>query len=422
LKQSKLPFIVWSILAFVVGVKALVSPERHSVWPVFASASQHWWQHESLYNHYVSLDMYRYSPTFAIAITPLAALPFSLGGLIWGAGGILLLYFALAKLHTDVLANFPEAPGQSAFLMLSAIGVAPMAWNLQSNVLVLVLIAFGTSAAARGSWWKAAFLLTAPVFIKLWPVAWLSIVVCTRPRQLGVRTAAAFAGFAALPFLTATSESVSRTYGEWLSVLQVGQGLRWPGYRDLVTILNVIGIDPGSTSYQLLQVSSGAVVLAVTLVAGRLANSYRHGLVVGLTAWMGWQLLLGPSSERNTYGMILPLIAWEAIRRTRTGRSGVPPLLAFVGILGLSAGEGERALGRFFAHSEAALPALVLGYLAWYAFEGARYLLMRRIEPVGTGIVFGPHRMAAAISPGSRIPASSAIAPSYSDSSSTTAR
>ena len=79
-----------------------------------------------MYVHYDGLDMYRYSPAFAVAISPLAGLPIPLGGAVWGIGSVLVLYRGLAVLHRDVLAQTIDYSHRGQFLILSAIGIAPL--------------------------------------------------------------------------------------------------------------------------------------------------------------------------------------------------------------------------------------------------------------------------------------------------------
>ncbi|HEY3787840.1 MAG TPA: glycosyltransferase family 87 protein, partial [Urbifossiella sp.] len=292
-----LPIVIWTALAVAVGVKALLSPEHHSVWPIFANASLHWWEGKPLYVYYSGLDMYRYSPTFALLISPLAFFPLPISGCLWGMGSVALLYAALRTLHRDVLEVRPGRSHRAIFLILSAVGVAPMAWNLQTNILILALISFGTASAARGQWWRAAFLLALPVFIKLWPVAWLAVVAAGRPRQLLPRSMAALAALAAIPFLMAAPDTALQVYRDWGSALNTGQAQRWPGYRDLITVFLEwdVAIDPAI--YRIIQLAGAGLVLSAAFVSRHVSRSDRIGLSAGLAAWMCWQLLVGPGSE-----------------------------------------------------------------------------------------------------------------------------
>jgi hypothetical protein len=287
------------------------------------------------------------------------------------------------------------------FLTFAAVGVAPMAWNLQSNVLVLALVALGTAAAARGRWWPAAVLLAAPVFIKLWPLAWAAVVAAGRPRRLGPRLVATLAGLAAVPVLVAPPETVARVYGEWGHVLRLGQGLRWPGYRDLMTVWEQTGLPADPLVYRFAQLAGAGCVLVASLAAGRHARGERRGLAVGLAAWLCWQLLLGPGSERNTYGLIIPVIAWEVLRARRAGSGWGWPGVALAVVLLFSSGDIERVVGRKMPGAAAVLPAAVAGFAAWLVISGVRAAVGGRDERPVPGVVLGS-RMPLSESPENR--------------------
>jgi len=77
--------------------------------PRVAAGARHWWADKPLYISYQqaeNIDAFRYSPTFAVALTPFYLLPGCLGAIAWGVGNIALLFWALHVLVRDVL------PGQ----------------------------------------------------------------------------------------------------------------------------------------------------------------------------------------------------------------------------------------------------------------------------------------------------------------------
>src|SRR4051794_26754942 len=69
---------IWGILAAAIAVHAFFFPLVHSVYPIYAPPARAWWMGENLY--LFRLDYYRYSPLFAILLTPFAVLPDGLGG------------------------------------------------------------------------------------------------------------------------------------------------------------------------------------------------------------------------------------------------------------------------------------------------------------------------------------------------------
>ena len=60
---------LWMVLLVGTCVKNYVSPVKKTVYPYFSHAAQHWWANQNLYADYPGFDPYRYSPTFAVALT-----------------------------------------------------------------------------------------------------------------------------------------------------------------------------------------------------------------------------------------------------------------------------------------------------------------------------------------------------------------
>ncbi len=97
---------LWIVLAVAVCIKPFLQGSEHSVYPVFAGASRHWWADMPLYAEYFGTektDGYRYSPTFAVAFTPFVMLPEEAGNAAWNLLGIGLLLASLHVLVRDVL-------------------------------------------------------------------------------------------------------------------------------------------------------------------------------------------------------------------------------------------------------------------------------------------------------------------------------
>ena len=90
---------LWLLLAAVIGVRTLASPERHTVFPIFAGSADHWWADQSLYELHPPLDQFRYPPLFAVAITPFAMLGLRFGGLLWSWGSIAVYVVGVTRMR-----------------------------------------------------------------------------------------------------------------------------------------------------------------------------------------------------------------------------------------------------------------------------------------------------------------------------------
>jgi hypothetical protein len=124
--------------------------------------------------------------------------------------------------------------------------------------------------------------------------------------------------------------------------------------------------EPVSKScYLLLQLSTALLVLALVLRQRRQGSDPRHLLTFLLALWTAWQMLFGPGTERNTFGVIAPLTSWALITalEARRGRAWMLPAFALTTVL--ANGNVERTLAPWFPAVTAAHPLGVLLFAVW---------------------------------------------------------
>ena len=80
----RLAIVLWLVFGVAASIRTWLRPETHTVFPVLASSSGHYWNNQPLYAKYRLLDYFRYSPALAIAFTPLSSLGLTVGGIVWG--------------------------------------------------------------------------------------------------------------------------------------------------------------------------------------------------------------------------------------------------------------------------------------------------------------------------------------------------
>lgn len=356
--------VLWGLLLALYGVKVWRQPFEHTVYPIFTAAADHWWQRVSLYSLYDGLDLYRYSPAFAVAMTPFALLPNWLGSVLWTSLSVGLLLAGMNTLLREVLPGAWPQGRQGRFLVLALAGSVRGIWSGQSNALLLALALFAAAAILRRRWWTASALLMAAVAIKVWPIALVLLLAALRPRRLIGRCLAVGGGFAAVPFLAAPPSYVFGQYREWARHLVESSDLRWAGIRDARTILETV-VPVDASWFAAAQAASALAVLAWCWWQSRRGVSEGRLLTYVLAAWAGWQLLFGPASERLLYGLIAPFTSW-AVLASPVG--GGYRLLSWGGWLLtslLGTGEVERALAPFFGGAQAVQPFGVVVFLAW---------------------------------------------------------
>ncbi len=361
----RIALLLWVILAVAASVKAYTKPGRRSTYLYYSQAAQHWWADENLYAHYEGLDPYRYSPTFAVAATPFGLMPDRWGGVVWVLGSTALLVWSLRVAVREVLPGRWSPNREAMFLTLSLIPSLSGLWSAQSNALILAVILLGMAALGRAKWWQAAWLLAIPVFIKIWPLAVVLMLIMRWGQPLMRRFGVACVGLAAVPFLTRSWSIVWRQYHDYyLSLVGPMQG-RWPGYRDAWMIWEHLHAPVDPRVYSVLQAISLAAVIAWCYWQAHRLPRDKQFLAAVLSIWSAWQLFLGPGSERLTYGLIAPAVAWAVLISFQNRRGRALSCCAWLLVAVLSMGDFERALGRLVPHAQILLPAGVLVMIVW---------------------------------------------------------
>jgi hypothetical protein len=400
---------LWVALCVAVCTKTALLGQESTVYRIFAGASRHWWANQSLYASYTiseGLDGYRYSPAFAVFCTPFYLLGDPAGAICWSLASICMLVWALHALARDVLPELgfgtpgversPSLPDDNQphtsawlprqegwFLALAMVGSTWSIWSGQSNALVTALILLGLSSIARRQWTAAAWLLSAPVFIKLWPLALVLLLACCWPRQLIWRLAVACAVLALIPFLTRPPSIVLWQYAQWYESLTGPLQARWPGYRDAWTVWEQLAaslqFQPDSRlcrhAYTALQLFTAAALLGWCLWQRRhtpIASQTGPLLMLILSMWACWQLLCGPGTEQLTYGIVAPSASWALIVAFAEKRAR-PLMLSSWAILSLlPAGDIEQALLRVLPAAKALLPLGTLLLASWLLWRQHR--------------------------------------------------
>jgi hypothetical protein len=338
----------WLVLAVVVAVRTLISPASHTVFPIFAASATHWWAGQSLYSSYPPLDLFRYPPPFAVAVTPFGALGLRAGGVLWSWAGMAVYAAGLWRFARDVLPGGWTQRRAAAFLALGSVVALPSLWNAQSNPLAVGLLLLAASGVARQRWWAAAFFLAAATWLKLTPLLPALLLCALWPRRLTLRFVAALALGALLPFLTRPADVVVDRYLEWVAALIYTGGARWPGFRDGWTAWQVthdffggnVGLMPPRpvdwAGYPVVQAGAAVGALAWCLWQRARHADPRRVIQLALAMGLAWLMLFGPAVEHPTYAFLAPSLAWAILewRAWPRGRGLIVAAFVLIAVLG----------------------------------------------------------------------------------------
>lgn len=365
--------LVWTALGIALTVKIAAAPELHTVYPKFAAGAAHWLAGQSLYAKYEELGAFRYSPTFAVLMTPFAALGSRWGGLAWSWLNIAAYVWAVKRWSRFLAPGEASIAKDGMLLMLALPAAVRGFWNGQSNPLVAAALLLGVTALARRRAWTAVLLLALATFLKLSPLVVGLLLAAITPRVMALRLIVALMAGALLPFLTQSPAYVFTQYREWLSYLTESGGARWPSFRDARTLWEWTGAGTDLRLYSALQAGAGLAVLAWCLWQRRRRGEQDRALFM-LTLSMGitYLMLFGPAVEFATYPVMAPISAWvlfEAVDRRR----GRWLAWAAYGLMAVfSFGAVERLLAPALPFAPAMLPLSTLLVACWLVRHAAR--------------------------------------------------
>ena len=323
-KLTTTAVLVWGGLLIGVAAHGFWYPQSHTVYNIYGPAARHWWAGDDLYapvvkgwweaGHWVTTtDYYRYSPLFAVAITPVAVLPDYLGNSLWKVlNGVVFasgLWCAARRLFPDTHGRPPIAV---LFLLVLPVAVASL-YIGQANLLVVGMVLLGLSAAAGDRWSTAAAGLAAATLVKGYPLALALLLVGLYPRRFALRFALALAAGLLLPFLTQPPDIVLAQYASWWSHLSDSTILMRERLRSVDQLFALCHLPLSPRAFSLMELAAGAAALGLCYLHTRRTAQARDRLTWVLLVYSTWVVLFGPATESSTYAVIGPALAWSLI-------------------------------------------------------------------------------------------------------------
>lgn len=358
--------VVWILVGIAVCGKVVVSPERHSLWPVFRHGALGWLRGgENIYLD--PLLHFRYSPVFAALLAPFAVMPWLLGNLLFDLGGLAILFYSIRQLAQVVFPGAVLSRDVPALLLLSVIGVLRCVWSSQAHTWSAALVFLAAATLVERRWWASAFLLTLAVHLKLAPIVLAGVVALNWPRTMSWRLPAAFGSWAMLPIVRGGPARAAEMYREWFERLQDYSNRRWPSFRDVLHLFEIAHINMPPTAYRGLQACAGLGVLVWTWRLGRRGVDIRW-LVSGVFALtIVYMLLFGPTVEFVQYPLLAPWVSAALLAAWRQPSRRLLPSIIFVCTMICGFGAIEDAIASLIRSqaSEAIITLGTLGFGVW---------------------------------------------------------
>lgn len=199
-------------------------------WSIFRNAFQNLLAGRDLYAFYpaVHTDRFKYSPTFALLIGPLAVLPVVIGMALWNAINAAALWSAVTRL----------LPPRTALLSLLII-LPEMFGSMQrqqSNALVTAFVIFAFLAFESEQPARGALAIAGGTIIKIFPLAAVSLAIF-HPRRVrvGFALVLSLAALMLLPLVVTSPHELAAQYQSWRAIERMDAlGGTVPGDRYLI--------------------------------------------------------------------------------------------------------------------------------------------------------------------------------------------
>jgi hypothetical protein len=301
--------LVWGTILLGVAVHGYLHPQAHTVFDVYRDAARRWWSGRDMYEP--GREIYRYSPFFAVAVSPFAMLSDAWGNALWKVFNALVFAAGLASWGVRVLPGRLSA-SQSAILFLLALPLAMHSlYNGQANMLMVGAALLCLSAIVQEQWSWAAGWLALATMIKAYPIGFALLLMALYPRRLVLRYVTALALMFLAPFASQSFSFVTGQYAGWYDLMHASTHITRERVRSVDNLFELAGHPLSPGMYPLLELLAGGIVLAICLSVQRQSVS-RQTLLLRTYQWFAiWIALFGPETEACTFVVLAPAIAWE---------------------------------------------------------------------------------------------------------------
>lgn len=286
---------------------------------IFKTSSLHLFLGEDLYayHHGDHFDLFKYSPAFALFMTPFRLFPNWLGLIIWNFVNLFALVFALKQLP-----NLSKKQ-VSLILLIGVFELIGSIMNEQSNALMTGLMVLSIAKFEKGNTLWGAFFLVFSVYIKLFSIVlFMMLLFYPKKLKIALHTLMWIFLFTFLPVVFTGWDGLIDTYRSWLNMLQndydnsvgfsvVGVMVRWFNYQGSRTLIFAIGV----------------ILMMLPLLKTRLYSIQNFRYKV-LSAILIWIIIFNHKAESPTF--IIAITGIGIYFMTQKLTLGNKILLAFV--------------------------------------------------------------------------------------------
>ncbi len=326
---------------------------------IFKYAFFHLIENKDLYIAYPDIvwDLFKYSPTFALLMGPLAFLPDVPGLICWNLINALAIYFGIKYLpiKSDETKVF--------ILWFVALELLISIQNSQSNGLIAGLIILAFCSFERRSVFLAAFCILLSFYVKLFGVAAIILFLLYSNKIKFIGASAVWGillGF--LPLLVISADQLIYLYKSWLNLLSNDHSASYG-----LSLMGILQSWFQLTPPKMIVLLGGAILLLIPFARYACFEQprYRYLLLASLLIWM---IIFNHKAESPTFIIAMSGIAiWYF-----TGKKSKIDLILLIGAFILTTLSHTDLFPRFLKHAFVspyklkALPAVIIWFKIQY--------------------------------------------------------
>lgn len=285
-------FCTYFIITVVVSIhRYILGPTHYGNYLIFKNSFLHLLEGKDLYALYPELhiDLFKYSPTFAVFFSLFAIMPDYIGMILWNLLNGLALFFSVKMI--------PFEEKKKVFVLwFILIELITSMQNYQSNALTASLIIFVFVLLERKNFWIAGIALAAGFYIKLFGLL-AAFFWFIYPGKIKFICASliAFIILFAVPMLFVQPAVVIEAYTSWINLISVDTPHEL-NHSVMSVMSNWFGININKTWVQL----AGILLLLIPLLKWNQFHEKKIRLLF-LCSILIWGVIFNHKAESATY-------------------------------------------------------------------------------------------------------------------------
>ncbi len=360
--------LIWILAIVGVAIHAFLNPQKHTVFPIYAAAARDWWAGRPLYFQ-PHPDEFMYGPLFAIAMSPLAFLRESVGGMLWKTLNATVFLGALFTWLQSARRDRFGSGAVAAILLLTLGESMQSLYDGNANLMMLAGILLALVALVQSRTIRAGILLSSVALTKVFPIALVALLAASSSAAILWPFAIGIGAGLLLPIIAMPSSGVTQTR-LWFELLFARTSERELRYCSIDQLFRAVG-------HPLPLIWSNTLLAAAGIIAAILCATYarrsdrQDSLLFTFGAFCTWVVLFLPTMEPATIAFIavpMALAIVEAWRRQTYVWFGV--LLTAWWLCGPALTDIAGKQARIFAQEHC---AMTLGSLLFASYLGAAW-------------------------------------------------